>query len=262
MRQRAAWVPWLVLAALTGLLAACAADGVAVRSSETPPSPPRRTLTPGLTVLPTETPPSPQQRTATETAAIDLLSSPTPAATATSVIARAPTLTGEAGTMPTAATAAATLAPATPFATPRPSQTPTALPPTAMPSPTPTEGPCVNEAIFLEDVTVPDGAQFLPTQPFVKRWRVKNAGTCDWGPGYRLVLVSGDALTASPDVRPQTEFALYPARAGAEAIWEIPMRAPDTPGTYTGRWQARDPQGNRFGALVFVMIEVVPLPAP
>lgn len=251
MRRRASCLQRLTLVALIGLLTACATDGAAVRPSETPAAPP------GLTPLPSETP------TATETAGpTNAPPSLTPAATATSVIALAPTPTGEAGAMPTTATVVATLAPITPSATPRPSQTPTALPPTATPGPTPTEGPCVNDAAFIEDVTAPDGAQFLPTQPFVKRWRVKNTGTCDWGPGYRLVLVSGDALTAPPGVRPQTEFALYPARAGAEAIWEIPMRAPDTPGIYTGRWEARDPQGNRFGVLVFVTIKVVPLPAP
>ncbi|MDW8324922.1 MAG: NBR1-Ig-like domain-containing protein [Anaerolineales bacterium] len=249
MRRRAICLRLLALAVPIGLLTACAAESVTVRAGETPSAPP------GLTLLPSETP------TATLTAdPTDALPSPTsPAATATSVIALAPTPTGEAGAVPTLATAI--LAPTTPPAMLRPSPTLTALPPTATPSPTPTEGPCVNDAAFIEDVTVPDGAQFLPTQPFVKRWRVKNTGTCDWGPGYRLVLVSGDALTAPPGVRPQTEFALYPARAGTEAIWEIPMRAPDTPGTYTGRWEARDPQGNRFGALVFVMIEVIALPA-
>jgi hypothetical protein len=113
----------------------------------------------------------------------------------------------------------------------------------------------------VADLTVPDGAQFLPGQAFVKKWRVHNAGTCDWGPGYRLVLVSGEALTALPGVTPQTEFALYPARAGTDAVWEIPMRSPDLPGRYTGRWQARDPLGNLFGKFVFVEIEVIALPA-
>jgi hypothetical protein len=119
---------------------------------------------------------------------------------------------------------------------------------------------CVNDAEFEADLTVPDGAQYLPGQTFVKRWSVRNTGTCDWGPGYRLVFVSGEALTALPGLAAKTEFALYPARAGALATWEIPMRAPDTPGEYTGRWQARDPDGNLFGNLVFVTIEVIALP--
>ncbi len=114
--------------------------------------------------------------------------------------------------------------------------------------------PCTNDAVFLADLTVPDGAQYLPGQTFVKKWLVTNSGTCDWGPEYRLVLTSGDALGAPP------ALALYPARAGRDAVWEIPMRAPDAPGSYTSRWEARDPQGNLFGTFVFAKIEVIPLP--
>ncbi|MGQ0602429.1 MAG: NBR1-Ig-like domain-containing protein [Anaerolineales bacterium] len=143
----------------------------------------------------------------------------------------------------------------------------TALPPTPTqtqaPIPTLTstpKGPCVNDAEFVEDVSVPDGAQFLPGQTFVKKWRVRNIGTCDWGLDYRLVLIEGEAMTALPGLTPQIEFALYPARAGTLAVFEIPMRAPDVPGTYNGRWQPRDPAGLAFGAVVFVTIEVIPLP--
>jgi len=124
-------------------------------------------------------------------------------------------------------------------------------------SPTPA---CTNDAEFVADLTVPDGAQYLPGQMLVKKWSMKNSGSCDWGPGYRLVFISGEPLTGAPGVTAQTEFALYPARANTPAVWEIPMRAPDAPGTYTGRWQARDPQGNLFGTAVFVTIEVIPLP--
>jgi hypothetical protein len=120
-------------------------------------------------------------------------------------------------------------------------------------TPTP-EPPCTNNSTFISDLTIPDGAQFLPGQSFVKKWSVDNAGTCDWGPDYRLVLTSGDALGAPGEV------ALYPAKTGTAAIWEIAMTAPFTPGQYTGRWQARDPEGNLFGAVVFVKIEVIPLP--
>jgi hypothetical protein len=134
---------------------------------------------------------------------------------------------------------------------------PTATPPLLFPTETPTDtvsAECVNEAAYVGDLTVPDGAQFLPGQPLVKKWSVLNAGTCDWGPDYRLVLVSGDSLGAA------SELALYPARAGTEGVWEIGMTAPLAPGEYVGRWQARDPQGNLFGDVMFIKIEVIPLP--
>ena len=116
-------------------------------------------------------------------------------------------------------------------------------------------GPCTNNAHFLADVTVPDGAQFQPGQPIDKQWQVRNTGTCEWGPDYRLVLVSGNALSA------RGEAALYPAKPGITAIFELAMLAPQEPGKYTGRWQARDPSGKLFGDRIFITIEVVGPPA-
>jgi hypothetical protein len=116
---------------------------------------------------------------------------------------------------------------------------------------TATEGPCTNNVDFVADLTVPDGTQFLPGQPIDKQWSVRNTGTCDWSASYRLVLVSGNALGA------RSEVALYPARAGAEAVLAVAMVAPAEAGPYTGRWQARDPDGNLFGDRIFITIEVV-----
>ncbi len=133
-------------------------------------------------------------------------------------------------------------------------ETPTA-PPTAPITPTPTATPpCENDLVFLSDITVPDGAQFLPGQPIDKQWNVRNAGTCDWGAAYRLVLTSGNAMG------PRSEVALYPARAGAEAVIQVPMLAPAETGAYTSRWQARDPDGDLFGNVIFIKIEVIALP--
>ena len=164
------------------------------------------------------------------------------------------------GRAPTAAAVMTERPPAT--ATPEPSatdpvlrvETPTA-PPTATITPTPTATPpCQNDLVFLSDVTVPDGAQFLPGQPIDKQWAVRNAGTCDWGAAYRLVLTSGNAMG------PRSEVALYPARADAEAVIQVGMQAPAEPGQYTSRWQARDPDGELFGNVIFIKIEVITLP--
>src|SRR3990170_172234 len=71
---------------------------------------------------------------------------------------------------------------------PTPTRTP--VPPTDTPASSPTpEPPCTNDLEFVGDLTVPDGAQFLPGQALIKKWSVRNSGTCDWGPDYRLVLV-------------------------------------------------------------------------
>lgn len=121
--------------------------------------------------------------------------------------------------------------------------------------------PCSNDATFLGDVTVPDGTQFEPGAAIDKIWSVQNTGTCSWGPDYRFVLVSGNAMGAP------SEIALYPAVSGAVATIRIRMTAPAEPGEHVGRWQARAPDGLPFGTTVFIKIQVVvpeptPTPAP
>jgi len=74
----------------------------------------------------------------------------------------------------------------TPVAQVTPTAQPTAVPPTKAPAPTsaPAPGPiiggCVNDGKFAADVTVPDGTQFNPNEPFKKVWRMTNQSTCPW----------------------------------------------------------------------------------
>ncbi len=91
----------------------------------------------------------------------------------------------------------------------------------------------------------------------IKRWSVENSGTCDWGPAHRLIRQDQGALEGADEV------ALFPARAGAPAILQVELRAPDEPGTYRGRWRARTPEGTFFGDEVFILVVVeVPTGTP
>jgi len=119
------------------------------------------------------------------------------------------------------------------------------------------QGPCLNDAQFLEDLTIPDGTQVAPGQLLVKRWSVQNSGSCDWGAGYRLM-----PMWDNPFME-EGEQGLYPARAGASAVWEVHLAAPQEAGTYFARWQAYAPDGTPFGEEVYLLIEVVaPTPTP
>ena len=109
---------------------------------------------------------------------------------------------------------------------------------------------CVNAAIFIEDLTVPDGTSVAPGERLDKRWAVQNSGSCDWGPGYRLVQADSGSLEG------RQESALYPARAGENAVWQVELVAPQEPGEYLASWQAQAPNGEFFGEQVFVLIEV------
>ncbi|MCX7680518.1 MAG: NBR1-Ig-like domain-containing protein [Anaerolineae bacterium] len=142
----------------------------------------------------------------------------------------------------TAALAAATLA-ATPV-----EETPP-------PEPTTAAG-CTLGARWVADVTVPDNTTFAPNAPFVKTWRVRNSGTCAWGPGTRLVFVSGDPMGGPQAVE-------VPALAsGAQTDVSVNLVAPATPGTYRANYQFQAPDGTRFGAVIWVQIVVPATPTP
>lgn len=111
-------------------------------------------------------------------------------------------------------------------------------------------GDCVNDAQFLEDVTIPDGTLLDPGVTIEKRWAVRNSGTCDWGPGYSLVRIGADGFEG-----PQ-RIDLYPARAGASAEWRVTLKVPSSPGEHISRWQAQSPEGIPFGVEVFLLIQV------
>jgi hypothetical protein len=129
----------------------------------------------------------------------------------------------------------------------------TPAPPVA--SPTVTTTGCIDNAVFVADVTVPDGTIMTPGQPFTKTWRVRNTG-CPWGAGYQLVFVSGTAMTTARVIPvPETP-------TGATADLSVALTAPAAPGTYSGTWRLRNPRGTLFGAIVFVKLTVPGTPRP
>lgn len=136
----------------------------------------------------------------------------------------------------------------TPLVLPLPTASPTALPEQLLlPSPTPG---CTDQLRFVEDVTIPDGAQVAPGQVINKQWRVENQGTCNWDDRYRLRLVQGPAMGA-PE-----EQALYPARSGVQALIHIVFTTPMEAGRYRSAWQAYNPQGQPFGDTIYIEIVV------
>jgi hypothetical protein len=69
-------------------------------------------------------------------------------------------------------------------ATPIPAITPV----TSTPQPVDSNGKACYTAIFMEDVTVPDGMLVAPGSTFTKKWRIQNAGNCTWDSTYSLTL--------------------------------------------------------------------------
>jgi hypothetical protein len=152
-------------------------------------------------------------------------------------------------------TACNTTKPFIPSFTPTPPVTSIPEPPTISPAAfqPPRSTPtilCTDNLTFIDDITIPDNSIVGPGSVLDKQWLVQNNGDCNWDARYRLRLVSGNALGASP------EQALYPARPGAQANIRILFTAPQESGDYVSEWQAFDANGIPFGESFFIKIVV------
>jgi len=128
----------------------------------------------------------------------------------------------------------------------------------ATPTPAPPPPGCFNASALVSDsITVPDGTSMQPGHAFNKVWRVLNSGTCPWGAGYLLTLVGGEAMAN------QNSVAVPYTPVGAMFDLIVAMTAPVSPGPHVGQWRLRGADGQSFGALLDVRINVVnPQPPP
>ena len=118
-------------------------------------------------------------------------------------------------------------------------------------SPTATNQPVVqppsstsrcDAALFLADVTYPDGSIVPRNTTFVKVWRIRNVGTCTWSTSYAVVFSSGDGMSAPVSVP-------MPGSVAPGQYIEIPvtMISPGNDGKYRGYWKIRNASGALFG---------------
>jgi hypothetical protein len=114
---------------------------------------------------------------------------------------------------------------------------------------------CVNNSVFVTDVTIPDRTALAPGQAFNKTWRVQNTGTCSWGSEEELVYVRGEAMTKT------LTFPIPATAPGGTADLSIAMTAPSTPGAHIADWRMRNRGGVIFGTTLNVAINI-PGPTP
>jgi hypothetical protein len=125
-----------------------------------------------------------------------------------------------------------------------PTNTPVPATATAIPAtntPVPTAVSFCDWAIFVKDVTFPDGTQLSPGEVFTKTWRLQNRGTCTWTPDYDVVFYSGAQMSGTTMQVPG-----YIA-AGQSVDVAVTFTAPSTPGHYVGYWMLRNSSGRLFG---------------
>ncbi len=87
-----------------------------------------------------------------------------------------------------------------------------------------------NVAQFVTDVTIPDGTIMTPGQAFIKKWRLKNIGSCTWN-GFTMTFDSGDSM-GGPASKPVSIV-----NPGQEVDLEVNLTAPSTAGNYRGYWR-------------------------
>ncbi len=122
------------------------------------------------------------------------------------------------------------------------------LPPTHTPFPSPTASPtitptlnatlaaCKEQAVVIQDVTIPDNTYVAPGATFTKTWRFKNTSTCPWT-GYTIAFASGDRMGA-PDSAPVPTTA-----AGATVDVSVQLTAPTAYNSYAGYFVLNDQSG-------------------
>jgi hypothetical protein len=157
------------------------------------------------------------------------------------------TLTARTTPPTSAATATQAAASLTPEATTQPTET--AIPTNNPFESTPTEIPC-DDAIWVADVTVPDGTEMTPGQDFVKTWKIRNTGSCTWGTGYSAIFAYGEKMSG---VAEPITGAVAP---GEEVEISVRFKAPDTTGEYSTYWRMANASSIPFGENIFMLIVV------
>lgn len=99
---------------------------------------------------------------------------------------------------------------------------------------------CTDEAVLLEDVTIPDGTVLAPGETFTKTWRLKNTGTCPWDASYSLIFLAGERMSA-PDSVPLTVTL-----PGESADVSVQLVAPSQNGKYMGIFGLRNSLGQEI----------------
>jgi hypothetical protein len=113
--------------------------------------------------------------------------------------------------------------------------------------------PCYR-ATFIEDVTFRDGTSVLPGEIFLKIWRFRNDGSCEWNFSFHLEHYSGERLSGPDNINAQffdvgaelelepgdrdwTDTLVHRVQPGDTVDIPLLLRAPLEEGRHQGHWR-------------------------
>lgn len=116
------------------------------------------------------------------------------------------------------------------------------------------------DALYLKDITYPDGSQVPPGKEFVKTWRVVNSGVMPWNEKTTLCKWTQVRFRGSPagwKLKPSLKKVVCPPlEPGQEGDISITFTAPSEPGWYATHWRFCQ-KGRVFGNQMWCAIHVI-----
>lgn len=106
-----------------------------------------------------------------------------------------------------------------------------------------------DQAVFISDVTLPDGIRVEPLSPSFKTWRLRNTGTVTWDANVKLAFRRGKQMGAP------NEVGVPNTAPGATADISVNLTTPAEPGEHVGYWQLKR-DSTFFGPELKVQINV------
>ena len=103
-------------------------------------------------------------------------------------------------------------------------------------------------AVYVSDVTIPDGTTVSAGKNFTKTWKVSNTGSCTWSTTYQLTFVSGDSLGGKATALTKE------VKPGESADISVVLTMTSATGKITGTWKLANDKGQAFGDGLTVVV--------
>ncbi|KAJ2882146.1 hypothetical protein IWW38_005696, partial [Coemansia aciculifera] len=107
-------------------------------------------------------------------------------------------------------------------------------------------------AIFVEDVTIPDGTVMAPGESFVKIWSVANMGDSEWPTDTTLVHIDGEPTIPGN----KQSVPIVVSKRYEQVGIAVDLVAPMKPGRYVSQWRLMTSTGQYFGTGLWCTIVV------